>query len=60
MFEKIGKYISEVRAEMGKVSWPGREEIYGSVLVVLVLCLALSFFVFGTDFLLNRLLDVVF
>ena len=60
MFRKIIKYFSEVSQELTKVSWPTREELYGSTAVVLVLCLILSLFVFGTDFLLNRLIDIIF
>ncbi len=60
MFKKIGKYLSEVNVELSKVSWPGREELYGSVLVVIFLCLILSLFIFGIDTILNRILLVVF
>jgi preprotein translocase subunit SecE len=60
MIQKVRKYLSEVSQELSKVSWPRREEVYGSVAVVLVLCLALSIFIFGVDFLLNRLLDFIF
>lgn len=60
MFQKISKYLSEVSQELSKVSWPTREELYGSTAVVLVLCLILSMFIFGVDTLLNRLLDLIF
>ena len=60
MFKKIAKYLSEVRQELTKVSWPSREELYGSVLVVLVFCIVLSLFVFGVDQSLSRLLSVIF
>jgi preprotein translocase subunit SecE len=60
MVNKISKYISEVNQEISKVSWPSREELYGSVAVVVVLCLALSIFIFGVDHILNRLLEVIF
>jgi len=60
MIQKISKYFSEVGQELSKVSWPSREELYGSVGVVLVLCLILSLFIFGVDHILNRLLGVVF
>ena len=60
MFKKISKYFGEVSQELSKVSWPSREELYGSVAVVVVLCLLLSVFVFGVDFLLNRLLEAAF
>ena len=57
---KISQYLSDVRQEVSKVSWPTREELYGSTTVVLVFCLILSLFVFGVDFLLNRLLEILF
>lgn len=60
MFQKISKYFSEVNQELAKVSWPGREELYGSVTVVMILCITLSLFVFSIDYLLNRLLDILF
>jgi preprotein translocase subunit SecE len=60
MLRKIQTYFGEVSQELSKVSWPSREELYGSTLVVIVLCVILSLFVFGVDFLLNRLLEVIF
>ncbi|MCD6116109.1 preprotein translocase subunit SecE [bacterium] len=60
MFAKISKYFSEVSTELSKVSWPGREEVYGSVVVVLVLCIILSLIIFGADFILNRMLRAIF
>ena len=60
MIRKISKYFGEVKQELSKVSWPSREELYGSVVVVVVLCVVLSVFIFGVDHLLNRLLDFIF
>jgi preprotein translocase subunit SecE len=60
MIQKVSKYFSDVSQELSKVSWPSREELYGSVVVVVVLCAILSVFIFGVDTLLNRLLEVVF
>jgi len=60
MIQKITKYFSEVGAEMSKVSWPTREELYGSVGVVVAVCLVLSAFVFGVDTILSRLLHIIF
>jgi len=60
MIQKVSKYFSDVSQELSKVSWPSREELYGSVVVVVVLCVMLSVFIFGVDTLLNRLLEVVF
>ncbi len=60
MIRKISKYFGEVSQELSKVSWPSREELYGSVVVVIVLCISLSVFIFSVDYLLNQLLDVLF
>jgi len=60
MVQKISKYLSEVNQELSKVSWPRREELYGSTAVVVVLCVILSVFVFGVDFILSRLLEIIF
>jgi len=60
MIQKVSKYFGDVSQELSKVSWPSREELYGSVVVVVVLCVLLSLFIFGVDTLLNRLLEVVF
>jgi len=60
MFDKISKYFGEVSAELSKVSWPSREEVYGSVAVVLFLCVVLSMVIFGADFILNRMLRFIF
>jgi preprotein translocase subunit SecE len=60
MLQKVTNYLSGVKQELSKVSWPSREELYGSVVVVVVLCLILSIFVFSIDWILNRLLEFIF
>ena len=60
MFKKISNYFGEVRQELSKVSWPSREELYGSVVVVVVLCLILSVFVYSVDLGLNSLFSFIF
>jgi preprotein translocase subunit SecE len=60
MLKKIKKYLSEVSLELTKVSWPSREELYGSVMVVVALCVLLSVFIFGVDTILNRLINLIF
>ena len=60
MVKKISNYFSEIRQELSKVSWPSREELYGSVVVVIVLCLILSIFTYGVDMGLNSLLSFIF
>ena len=60
MIQRVSNYIGEVKVELAKVSWPTREELYGSTVVVIVLCLMLSIFVFGIDRLLTFLIQSIF
>jgi preprotein translocase subunit SecE len=60
MIKKISNYFGEIRQELSKVSWPSREELYGSVVVVVVLCLILSIFIYGVDMGLNSMLSFIF
>jgi preprotein translocase subunit SecE len=59
MIAKIKNFISEVRAEMQKVTWSTREELIGSTGVVLMTMLIMSAFIGITDFLLANVLAMV-
>jgi len=54
MIEKIKTYWNETVAELGKVTWPNREEVVGSTIVVVVVSSVVGFFVFGVDLLLAQ------
>lgn len=53
MIEKIRTYLREVWLEMGKVTWPSRDEIKESTLVVIVASAIVTAFIFVVD----RILD---
>ena len=59
MFGKIAQFIRDVRSEMGKVTWPTREELSASTTIVLVVSLALAVFIFIADFILSRIMDLI-
>ena len=52
MLEKIKTYWNETVAELGKVTWPSREEVIGSTVVVVAVSAVMGFFVFGIDLIL--------
>ena len=60
MFEKIQQFLREVRAEMEKVTWPGRAEVQAATLVVIVLVILLAMFIGGVDFVVSRVLGLFF
>ena len=53
MFGKISKFLKEVKVEMGKVSWPTREELISSTAVVIVVSLIFAVIVGTLDTLLT-------
>ena len=59
MIEKIKKFLSDVKFEMSKVSWPTWEELKSSTYVVLTLSFILIVFLFVVDFILGKILKVV-
>jgi len=50
----VQTYWRETVAEIQKVTWPSKEELVGSTIVVTVVSLILGFFIFGVDLLLAR------
>jgi preprotein translocase subunit SecE len=49
MFEKIRKFFAETRIEMGKVTWPTREELKESTKIVIVATLIVTVFIGAVD-----------
>ena len=49
MKEKIIAFFTDVVKEMKKVTWPKKEELRDSTMVVLVVCLIIAAFVFVVD-----------
>ena len=59
MFDKTKIFLKEVKIELKKVVFPGREEVIGSTKVVLVLVLITAVFLGMIDMLLSRIIDFV-
>ncbi len=51
--QRMGTFVQEVREEMGRVSWPTREELLGSVLVVFVGVSLLAIYIAVWDYVLS-------
>ncbi len=59
---KIGdgrSFLSEVRSELKKVTWPGRKEVYSTTLVVIATSIFFGFYLWGLDLALSRVLSLV-
>lgn len=49
MKEKIIGFFTDVVTEMGKVTWPKKEELRDSTIIVLVVCGVIAGFVYVVD-----------
>ncbi len=50
-------FINDSVREFQKVSWPTREELRDATVVVIVLTMVLSLFIFGVDTVVSKLLE---
>jgi preprotein translocase subunit SecE len=59
---KIGEgraFLTEVRNELKKVTWPGRKEVYSTTLVVIATSVFFGFYLWGLDLAMSRVLSLV-
>jgi preprotein translocase subunit SecE len=58
--KRLKQFIVEVWAELKKTTWPGKREVYGTTLVVIVTVLICALFLWIVDMILNKGMEVVF
>jgi len=58
IIENFKKYISEVKAEVKKVSWPTKEKAIKDSTIVVVVSLATALFLGGIDYILSYLISL--
>jgi len=59
MFSRVTNYIKETRHEMRKVNWPKRRQVVRSTLAVIVISLAVAFYLGAFDYLFRFLLQTL-
>ena len=59
MANKAARFISEVKTELKKVSWPTRDELISSTIVVLVTVGILSVYVGVCDLIFSRIINLL-
>ena len=55
--QRIKNFYHDVRVEMKKVSWPTRQEVINTTLVVIIAVFFFGFFLFGTDIVLSYVIQ---
>ena len=54
------RFLSEVRNEMGRVTWPSRKEVYATTLVVILFSVAMGLYLWLVDLGLDALIRWVY
>jgi preprotein translocase subunit SecE len=60
MVAKAIQFLSEVRSEVKKVTWPTKKEAIGGTVVVLVVVFIMALFLGLVDMLLSKIIGVIF
>ena len=58
--EQVREYLKDVRGELTKVSWPTREELRDSTVVVIVTVILVATFIGIVDYGLNQVVRLIF
>ena len=54
---RVREFVPEVLAEFRKVTWPNRQELVNSTVVVIAVTVVLAFFLGGVDIVLARVVE---
>ncbi len=60
MWNRWRTFLREVRAELKKVTWPKRNEVQGTTIVVIVTCFIFGFYLWAVDVIMAQLLAWVY
>ena len=58
--QKIIRFLKETKTELTKVTWPTKQEVVGSTIVVVVVSIVVSIFIGVVDFILDKGVRAVF
>ena len=58
--KRLKQFLIEVWSELKKTTWPGRSEVYGTTLVVIVTVLICAFYLWVVDIFLSKSMNRVF
>ena len=59
LVDKIKKFFAETNVEFNKIIWPGRQYVIVATIVILIIVIAMAFFVMGADFVFSKLMDLL-
>ena len=59
MANKVVGFFNDIKLEMSKVSWPTRDELIGSTIVVIISLAILAIFIGICDVVLSKIVNIV-
>ncbi|MCB0284263.1 MAG: preprotein translocase subunit SecE [Calditrichae bacterium] len=60
MIKKLQLFIENVQKEMAKVSWPTRDELLNSSVIVVVVSAIFTIYVFFADLIISKLVEFLY
>jgi preprotein translocase subunit SecE len=54
-FNELKTFFKEVKAELKKVTWPAKQEVYTTTVVVILTTVFFGFYLYGLDILMSQL-----
>jgi preprotein translocase subunit SecE len=60
MIAKIKEFSGDVAKEMKKVSWPTKEQLRESTIIVVATTLVFTVYTYGIDWIMTQILKVIF
>jgi preprotein translocase subunit SecE len=54
------RFLTEVRNETGRVTWPSRKEVYATTVVVILTSIFFGVYLYGIDVVLDRIVGWIF
>ena len=58
--KRFRQFVIDVWSELKKTTWPGKKEVYGTTLVVIITVLICAFFLWIVDLILNKGMESLF
>jgi preprotein translocase subunit SecE len=58
--ERFRTFLSEVRNELKRVTWPSQKEVYATTVVVILFSAFIGLYLFALDFGINSLVNWIF
>ena len=59
-WQRTGEFLTEVRNEMKRVTWPSQREVYATTIVVILTSVFFGLYLFGVDLALNGAVQWLF